>query len=186
MYGPFPNDVSEYTFKSGYVIVVVPASVPFPSYWSRYFDYLKEKKEAESRAITTQDRWESIDSQVHLWVEGVETKERIGLPRLGGPFELVDRLWRSDNGHQRQDLQKANDFGRKGKAVTEKDFLGQCSVHSSSSWNCLNFVDFTFSLQWINDWQDLLIRGICWSISASPFALIFVHRHIISLLFSEE
>lgn len=49
-----------------------------------YFDYLKEKKEAESRAITTQ--------------------ERIGLPRLGGPFELVDR---------------------KGKAVTEKDFLGQ-------------------------------------------------------------
>lgn len=97
-----------------------------------------------------------------------------------------DRLWRSDNGHQRQELQKANDFGRKGKAVTEKDFLGQCSVHSSSSWNCLNFVDFTFSLQWINDWQDLLIRGICLSTSASPFALIFVHRHIISLLFSEE
>lgn len=49
-----------------------------------YFDYLKEKKEAESRAITTQ--------------------ERIGLPRLGGPFELVDR---------------------KGNTVTEKDFLGQ-------------------------------------------------------------
>ncbi|CAK9026020.1 unnamed protein product [Durusdinium trenchii] len=49
-----------------------------------YYDYLKEKKQAESRAITTQ--------------------ERIGSPRLGGPFELLDR---------------------KGNSVTEKDFLGQ-------------------------------------------------------------
>ncbi|CAE7360232.1 SCO1 [Symbiodinium microadriaticum] len=49
-----------------------------------YYDYLKDRKESESRAITTQ--------------------ERIGVPRLGGAFELVDR---------------------KGKTVTDKDFLGQ-------------------------------------------------------------
>ncbi|CAE7246361.1 SCO1 [Symbiodinium pilosum] len=49
-----------------------------------YYDYLKERKESETRAITTQ--------------------ERIGVPRLGGPFELVDR---------------------KGNTVTDKDFLGQ-------------------------------------------------------------
>jgi len=49
-----------------------------------YYDYLKDRKESESRAITTQ--------------------ERIGVPRLGGPFELVDR---------------------NGNTVTEKDFLGQ-------------------------------------------------------------
>ena len=67
----------------------------------------------------------------------MDTKERIGLPRLGGPFELVDRTGSdvptTDIRGRTQQLQKANGFDRKGKAVTEKDFLGQCSVHSSSS-----------------------------------------------------
>lgn len=49
-----------------------------------YYDYLKGKKESESRAITTQ--------------------ERLGTPKLGGPFELVDRT---------------------GKTVTDKDYLGK-------------------------------------------------------------
>lgn len=49
-----------------------------------YYDFLRKRKEAESRAVTKH--------------------ERIGTPKLGGPFELVDR---------------------KGKPVTDKDFLGQ-------------------------------------------------------------
>jgi protein SCO1/2 len=49
-----------------------------------YYDFLMRRKESETRAITKQ--------------------ERIGVPRLGGPFELVDR---------------------KGKVVTDEDLKGQ-------------------------------------------------------------
>jgi len=49
-----------------------------------YYEFLKNRKEQQMRAVTKH--------------------ERIGTPKLGGPFELLDR---------------------KGKAVTEKDFLGK-------------------------------------------------------------
>eukprot|EP00931_Biecheleriopsis_adriatica_P036114 TRINITY_DN20812_c0_g1_i1.p1 TRINITY_DN20812_c0_g1~~TRINITY_DN20812_c0_g1_i1.p1 ORF type:complete len:315 (+),score=81.28 TRINITY_DN20812_c0_g1_i1:58-1002(+) len=68
----------QFTWKSAGFTCVVGAFC----LW--YFDYLKDRKESESRAITTQ--------------------ERIGTPRLGGPFELVDR---------------------NGQVRTEKDYLGQ-------------------------------------------------------------
>lgn len=49
-----------------------------------YYEYLRSRHDAEQRAITKH--------------------ERIGTPKLGGPFELLDR---------------------QGKAVTDKDFLGK-------------------------------------------------------------
>lgn len=68
----------QFTYKSAFFTCGVAAFC----LW--YFDHLKSRKDAEARAITTQ--------------------ERIGVPRLGGPFELTDR---------------------KGKPCTDKDLKGQ-------------------------------------------------------------
>lgn len=71
-------DNVQYTWKSAIFTTFVCGAV----IW--YYDFLVSRKQEESRAITTQDS--------------------VGKPKLGGPFELVDR---------------------QGKSVTEKDFLGQ-------------------------------------------------------------
>jgi len=72
------NENVQFTWKSA----VFTCAVGGFCIW--YYEYLQAKKESEARAITTQ--------------------ERIGTPRLGGPFTLVDR---------------------KGVTRTEKDFKGQ-------------------------------------------------------------
>jgi len=72
------NENVQFTWRSTFFTVLVGGFC----LW--YYDHLKNRKESESRAITT--------------------SERLGTPRLGGPFELVDR---------------------KGKPKTDQDYRGE-------------------------------------------------------------
>lgn len=72
------SDNIQFTWRSALFTTAVAAGC------LGYYELLRSRKESDARAITRH--------------------ERIGTPKLGGPFELVDRT---------------------GKTVTDKDFLGQ-------------------------------------------------------------
>jgi len=73
-------DNVQYTWGSALFTCAVAASVLL------YMEYLKRKKEADARAVTT--------------------SERIGVPKLGGPFQLTDRkgVVRTDEDYKGQYL----------------------------------------------------------------------------------
>eukprot|EP00438_Fugacium_kawagutii_P015056 Skav217579 [mRNA] locus=scaffold129:196885:201369:- [translate_table: standard] len=107
--------------------------MPTTAFW--YYDYLKEKKEAELRAITTQD--DHLGGQSVILFKGKLNMLHMFHLTLSVESLAID-TFKARNGllsinpHSRNEsayLVLVVLLSLKGKVVTEKDFLGQCSTH---------------------------------------------------------